>query len=125
MQENWIQQGKGFILIYSITSLDSLLELKKIKRRIDRIKEFKDVSVIVVGNKSDLTSNREVPTEKGREIAEELKALFIETSAKTGDNVNEAFYSLVRDIRKKEEPAKKEAKEKGFFEKLFSACSLI
>lgn len=105
--------------------MDSFEELKKIKKRIDRIKEFKETSIIVLGNKCDLKNNREVDTEKGKALAEEFKALFMETSAKTGTNCEEAFIALVRDIRQKEVPIKKEKKDKGFFQKLFSACNLI
>ena len=51
--------------------------------------------------------------------------LFLETSAKTGQNCEEAFVSLVKDIRQKEAPTDKKKKDKGFFKKLASACNLI
>lgn len=123
MQENWIGQGKGFILVYSIDNEGSFQEIKNIKKRINRIKNFGQVSAILVGNKCDV-ANRKVTTEQGKALATELQMLFIETSAMTGMNCEEAFSSLVREIRKKEAPVVK-PKDKSWLQKVFSDCSLI
>ena len=123
MQENWIGQGKGFILVYSIDNEGSFQEIKNIKKRINRIKNFGQVSAILVGNKCDL-SNRKVTTEQGKALATELQMLFLETSAMTGMNCEETFSSLVREIRKKEAPLVK-PKEKSWLQKVFSECNLI
>lgn len=123
MQENWIAQGKGFILVYSIDNDGSFQEIKKIKKRIDRIRNFGQVPAILIGNKCDL-QNRAVSYESGKALANELNMLFLETSAKTGMNCEEVFLTLVRDIRKKEAPVAKK-KDKTFMQKVFSACNLI
>eukprot|EP00771_Trimastix_marina_P001525 gnl/Trimastix_PCT/2604.p1 GENE.gnl/Trimastix_PCT/2604~~gnl/Trimastix_PCT/2604.p1 ORF type:complete len:202 (-),score=19.28 gnl/Trimastix_PCT/2604:102-707(-) len=47
--------------------------------------------IMLLGNKVDLASRREVPYEEGRALAEESGLIFLETSAKTGENVEEAF----------------------------------
>ena len=123
MQENWISQGQGFILVYAIDNEESFQEIKKLKKRIDRMKDYAQVSAILVGNKIDLP-NILVPTEQGQALASELNMLFIETSAKTGINCDEVFYSLVRDIRAKEVPVE-EKKEDVFWESLFKKCNLV
>ena len=53
----------------------------------------------VVGNKCDLQT-RTVRISQAREIARQYGIPFVETSAKTGMGVDEAFYTLVREIRK-------------------------
>ena len=54
---------------------------------------------LVVGNKCDLPT-RNVSSENARELAANFNIPFIETSAKTRQGVDEAFYTLVREIRK-------------------------
>ncbi len=54
---------------------------------------------MLVGNKSDIVTEREVSAQEGSALAEELGCGFIESSAKTCSNVDIAFYDLVRAIR--------------------------
>jgi Ras-related protein Rab-2A len=49
--------------------------------------------IMLIGNKTDLASKRAVTTEEGAEFARQNGLFFIETSAKTGDNIEEAFLS--------------------------------
>ena len=61
-----------------------------------RIKDSDVISAILVGNKADLESARVVETEEGQARAQELGIPFIETSAKTKLNIEEAMYTLIR-----------------------------
>lgn len=56
--------------------------------------------MVVVGNKSDLESERQVSNQEGADLARSFGAPFFETSAKTRVNVEECFYQIVREIRK-------------------------
>jgi len=57
-----------------------------------------NVSRLIVGNKIDRESERQVPYAAGKEFADELKIPFIETSAKSDTRVAEAFYELVKEL---------------------------
>ena len=60
---------------------------------------------ILVGNKYDL-GNREVSEEEGKILANALGLKYIETSAKTGQNIDKLFYILTEDILKMEQKKK-------------------
>lgn len=70
---------------------------------------------MLVGNKKDLTQERQVSEEEGRVLADKFRVPFVETSAKTNENVSEAFFLLVRQINKFRDahPTKKKKTSKG------------
>ena len=59
------------------------------------------VNKILIGNKCDWEEKRAVSTEQGQALADELGIPFLEVSAKTNKNIEEAFFSLAADIKKK------------------------
>merc|ERR1712178_403506 len=58
-----------------------------------------NVNKLLVGNKSDLTGKRVVSTEQGKEFADSLGIEFLETSAKTSANVEQAFLTMASQIK--------------------------
>lgn len=60
-----------------------------------------ELVVILVGNKCDMDAERQVSAEEGRKYAEENGLVFLETSAKTAANVEEAFVSVAASVIKK------------------------
>ena len=64
-----------------------------------RVKDADDIPMLLVGNKVDLP-RREVETKDAMEYAKAHNMPYIETSAKTRQGVDDAFYSLVREIRR-------------------------
>ncbi|CAG2100746.1 unnamed protein product [Medioppia subpectinata] len=98
MQRLNITKGHAFMLVYSITSKQSLEELIPTYREIIEVKAGEEnLPIMLVGNKSDEDSTREVNQEYANEMVSKiLKGCgFIETSAKTGQNVHEAFQELL------------------------------
>jgi len=51
---------------------------------------------VLIGNKTDLASERVITTQNGQDAATAMGIPFIETSAKTGDNIQTAFETLIR-----------------------------
>ena len=92
---------EGFLIIYSITSTESLSEVSRLREfQILRVKESEEyIPIIIVGNKADLEKERKVSTKEGEDLAKSLGCLFMETSAKTRMNAEEVFFRLVREIR--------------------------
>ncbi|XP_059400816.1 GTP-binding protein Di-Ras2-like [Carassius carassius] len=96
MQRLSITKGHAFILVYSTTSKQSLEELKPIFEQICLIKgDIDSIPIMLVGNKNDEVSAREVESRDGEAMARRWKCAFMETSAKTNHNVKELFQELL------------------------------
>ncbi|NXU73778.1 DIRA2 protein, partial [Oreotrochilus melanogaster] len=96
MQRLSISKGHAFILVYSITSRQSLEELKPIYEQICQIKgDVESIPMMLVGNKNDESQNREVDSSEGEAMAKKWKCAFMETSAKLNHNVKELFQELL------------------------------
>ena len=97
--KNYYKGSNGIILIYDVTSLKTFENVKSWVSQIHE--EISDKVVIyLVGNKVDMEEERKVTTEEGQKLAEELGVPFIETSAKSGLNIDEIFNDIVERIHK-------------------------
>jgi len=101
MQDLWMREGKGFLLVYSITSSHTLEECEVLRDKILRTKD-EDVTtpIVLCGNKCDLNDQREVEKTRGEALAKKWNVPFFETSAKMKINNVNCFYEIVRQIRK-------------------------
>lgn len=57
-----------------------------------------NIPFILVGNKSDIANRRQVPFEEAAELARSWRVDYVETSAKTRDNVDKIYYDLLQKI---------------------------
>jgi len=116
MREQYMRTGEGFLLVFSVTDRSSFDEISKFRTQILRVKDKDEFPMILVGNKSDLESERTVSTAEGQELGRVLKITYLESSAKQRINVDAAFHDLVRAIRRCNEvievPVKKKKKGK-------------
>jgi GTPase KRas protein len=90
------------VCIYSITSRSSFEELANFLRAKAHLTNDVPISLILVGNKCDMEDSRVVSTLEGHDLAKSLGCQFLEASAKSGINVEQSYYHLVRDIRKRQ-----------------------
>jgi len=115
LQNATIKQRDCFILVYSIADRASFDSIGRIYDDIVRIKELNEndnVPCILCANKVDLPE-RHVDTADGQELADKIHAIYLETSAKTGYNVDKAIMAAVNEVIKKfpTEPAPKPPKK--------------
>ncbi|CAJ2661263.1 ras-related protein RHN1-like isoform X1 [Trifolium pratense] len=87
------------IVVYDISSIDTFVRAKKWVQELQRHGSQKLVMALVA-NKCDLEPKREVQAEDGEQFAQENGMFYMETSAKTAENINELFYEIGRRLAK-------------------------
>ncbi|CAF2106526.1 unnamed protein product [Rotaria magnacalcarata] len=102
-------RADGCLLVFDLTdasSLDSIVnwiqELHKTGRQ--------DLPMILIGNKSDLTTQRKVTYNQAIAVANQFNISYIETSALDGSNIDTMFISLIRDVCHKKLPSSDQIK---------------
>ncbi|XP_010904201.2 ras-related protein Rab-25b [Esox lucius] len=90
----------GALLVYDITKH---LTYESVERWLKELYDHADPHIVVmlVGNKTDLSSERSVPTEEAKDFAEKKGILFLETSALESTNVETAFHNVLGEIHRK------------------------
>jgi len=99
IRDNYFRSGEGFLCVFSITEDDSFQSTQEFREQILRVKGDSNIPFILVGNKADLTNSRKVQQATANNRAEQWKVPYVETSAKTRENVDKVFYDLMREIR--------------------------
>ena len=98
----YYKSTQGVILVYDVTNRASFLNignwLKDIKEHTDN-----DIQYLLVGNKTDLSDDRQLTQEEAKQYAEATGLFFMEVSAKSNENqcVNLAFETLFKEILKR------------------------
>ncbi|XP_017882458.1 ras-related protein Rab-37-like isoform X1 [Ceratina calcarata] len=96
----YYRDAHALLLLYDVTNKTSY---DNIRAWLSEIREHanEDVVIMLLGNKSDCGPERVVKREDGERLAQEYKVPFMETSAKTGLNVELAFLAVARDLKAK------------------------
>ena len=92
--------AKGAFVVYDITRKQSF---DSVDRWINELRATADkkLSIIIIGNKSDLEDQRQVTKEQGEEKAKNNEVAFMETSARSGENLEKAFEQMMNEVYKK------------------------
>lgn len=102
MRDQYMRCGEGFMICYSVTDRHSFQEALEYRKLISRVRANDDIPLVLIGNKYDLHHQRKVTTQEGKALAEQLGCPFYETSAALRQFIDDAFHSIVRQIRDKE-----------------------
>ncbi|XP_029652212.1 ras-related protein Rab-37-like isoform X1 [Octopus sinensis] len=105
----YYRDAHALLLLYDVTNKTSF---DNIRAWLTEINEYaqEDVVIMLLGNKADMSGDKIVRREDGERLARDHNVAFMETSAKTGMNVDLAFMAIARDLkmkklRKPDEPA--------------------
>ncbi|MFX1385552.1 MAG: GTP-binding protein [Promethearchaeota archaeon] len=99
VRQSYLKNAEAGILVYDVTRKETLDNVENWFEEIKIVSPA--ISLILVGNKIDLEDKRMIPPEQGEELAKKLNLSYIETSAKTGENINDAFKMLALEIIKR------------------------
>ncbi|XP_066934170.1 uncharacterized protein [Clytia hemisphaerica] len=106
--KSYFRRVDGVVLLYDVTCENSFLDVRE---WIESIESSSDnVPVILCGNKVDLRPDAErigmpvISRDQGQQLAKDVGALFIETSAKEGTNIHRACKDLIRMMQRNENP---------------------
>ncbi|XP_064842703.1 ras-related protein Rab-37-like isoform X2 [Oncorhynchus masou masou] len=94
----YYRDAQALLLLYDITSKSSF---DNIRAWLTEIHEYaqKDVVIMLLGNKTDMAGERVIKREEGEKLAKEYGVPFMETSAKTGVNVELAFLAVAKELK--------------------------
>ena len=97
LSKNQISSTKGILIVYDVTEKESF-EALNFWMKSFKENGNKDAICLIIGNKIDLENKRVIGYDEGKKFAEKYGVKFIETSAKSAVGVNEAFYSVAKEI---------------------------
>jgi Ras-related protein Rab-6A len=87
---DYLTDSRAGIIVFDITNRESFEHVKKWHEIITKV-ALRHIVMILIGNKVDLDKSRTVTTEEGIELATELGIYYLETSAKTDENIKDVF----------------------------------
>ena len=91
---------QGVMALYDITDHESFVDAVKWMYEASK-NTGKDTVRVLVGNKCDLHRHRQVSFSEGKELADQLGVKFLETSAKTSQNVEQLFQVVAREAARR------------------------
>ena len=95
---SYYRGAHGIIVVYDVTEMESFNNVKQWLHEIDRY-ACEGVNKLLVGNKADLTTKKQVDYSSAKEFADSLSIPFLETSAKSATNVEQAFMTMASEIK--------------------------
>jgi len=94
---SYYRGAMGALLVFDITRRETFNHLKGWLAEVQE-HSTKEMTIMLIGNKCDLEHKRAVTYEEGKKFAEENGLIYMETSAKTDSNVDEAFINTAKII---------------------------
>lgn len=100
VRDGYLKHGDGFLLVFDLTNRETFESIKNHRENVLRVKsDDPQLPIILIGNKSDLEENRRISHEEARGLAQAWNMEYVETSAKTRENVDKAFSEIFVKIK--------------------------
>lgn len=94
---SYYRGAAGALMVYDVTRRSTYNHLNSWLSDAKNLTNPNTV-IILIGNKCDLENQRDVPFEEAKQFADDNGLMFIEASAKTGSNVEEAFLETAKSV---------------------------
>ena len=100
LTKSFLLKAQGILILYDVTNKTSFNNLQS---WLLLVKEecYSEIPIIIVGNKKDLEDERVIDKEEAIEYAKEENVLYIETSSKTGENIEKTIHILTENVLQK------------------------
>ena len=99
LTKNFYRKADGIIIVYDITNKESFERIQDwVKSVYDNTDTYKEIQMIIVGNKIDLEEKREVSKEEGMKMGKYFEIDFFEASAKNAEGVRNFMIKIIEDI---------------------------
>ncbi|ORX95465.1 hypothetical protein K493DRAFT_351553 [Basidiobolus meristosporus CBS 931.73] len=106
IRDNYYRSGEGFLCVFSICEHESFQHADDFRDQILRVLDDSSIPFILVGNKTDLDHLRKVSREEAEAKAQEWGCPYVETSAKTRENVEQVYTEIMRKIQNRKSVTK-------------------
>ena len=107
MTKSYYRNAKGCLIIYDITRKETFENVKTWTEQYSQTNPEGRRSMMILGNKKDLEDQRQITTEEGKALADELECNFQEVSAKEGgEEIEELFFKLAETLLKQSDEKK-------------------
>ncbi|XP_062913616.1 EF-hand calcium-binding domain-containing protein 4B [Mobula hypostoma] len=119
--KQFLRKVDGVVLVYDITAAASFVAVQHWVQSVQE-EAGPEVLILLLANKTDLESERQVSTEQGKQVAMESNMIFYECSAFTGANITEAIMHLARLLKELQDKEKEKFVELGINSPQQNSC---
>lgn len=100
VRDGYLKHGDGFLLVFDLTNRETFESIKNHRENVLRVKaDDQNLPIILIGNKKDLNMSRRILFDEANNLATNWNIPYIETSAKTRENVDRAFSEIFVKIK--------------------------
>eukprot|EP01080_Neovahlkampfia_damariscottae_P010892 gene10892-3596_t len=105
LRDTYMRSSDGFVLVFDLTKKRTMTDVDTFIKKISQVKDVDSFPIVLVGNKSDLVSEREITANSIKDTLDRhsnkgtWNIPYFECSAKTRTNVDEAFIGIIKTLR--------------------------